>query len=114
MKTKQRSRMTGFPDQRGLADVIEPHCRGCATRKNIRFGSAARGEMGPNSDIDLLIIRSGKFNRDRVTRDIYRCLTGAAAVDAVVVTSEEVERYGDSPCLVIYPALREGRVVYRT
>jgi hypothetical protein len=70
--------------------------------------------MGPNSDIDLLVIKSGKFNRDRVTEEIYRHLSGAAAVDAVVVTPEEVEQRGESPFLVIYPALREGRVVYGT
>jgi hypothetical protein len=29
-----------------------------------------------------------------------------------VVTPEEVERYKDSFCLVIYPALRQGMVVY--
>jgi hypothetical protein len=33
-------------------------------------------------------------------------------VDVVVVTPEDVERYRDSFALVIYPALREGKVVY--
>jgi uncharacterized protein len=47
-----------------------------------------------------------------VTTAIYRRLYGAdAAVDVVVVTPDEVERYRDTPCLVISPALREGRVV---
>jgi hypothetical protein len=42
-------------------------------------------------------------------------LSGAgAAVDVVVVTPEEVARYRDTPCLVICPALREGKVVYAT
>jgi len=30
----------------------------------------------------------------------------------VVVTPENVERYGESPALVIAPALKEGKVVY--
>ena len=30
------------------------------------FGSAARGETGPNSDVDLLVVKGGKFNRWRV------------------------------------------------
>ena len=33
-------------------------------------------------------------------------------VDVVVVTPEDIERYGDSTALVIEPALREGKVVY--
>jgi len=34
------------------------------------------------------------------------------AVDIIVVTPEEVERCRNTPCLVICPALREGKVVY--
>ena len=95
-----------------LADIIHRVVEAARPDTIILFGSAARGEMGPDSDIDLLIIKSGRFNRDRVTRDVYRCLSGAAAVDALVVTTEEVEKYGDSQFLVIYPAIRQGRVVY--
>ena len=84
-----------------------------APEKIILFGSAARGEMGPNSDVDLLVIKGSKCNRWRLTTAIYRHLRGKGApVDVVVVTPEEVERYGDSPYLVIHPALREGKIVY--
>ena len=31
------------------------------------FGSRARGESGPDSDIDLLVIKAGKFNRLQLT-----------------------------------------------
>ena len=69
--------------------------------------------MGPNSDYDFLVIKAGKFNRRRVEDAISEHLSGKqAAVDVVLVTPEEVERYRDAFCLVIYPALREGRVVY--
>jgi uncharacterized protein len=114
MKTKRRSRKTGGPNQKILADIVRCVIEAANPEKIILFGSAARREMGPHSDIDLLVIKSGKFNRDRVTKEIYRRLSGAAPVDAVVVTPEEVEQYGDSPYLVIYPALRERRVVYST
>ena len=81
--------------------------------KIILFGSAARGGMGPNSDVDLLVIKRGDFHRGRLTEEIYMNLLGVgAAVDVVVVTPEDVERYRDSFALVIYPALREGKVVY--
>jgi predicted nucleotidyltransferase len=81
--------------------------------KIILFGSAAREEMGPDSDVDLLVIKGGRYDRWRLTTAIYRHLRGKGApVDVVVVTPEEVEKYGDSPYLVIQPALREGKVVY--
>jgi hypothetical protein len=34
------------------------------------------------------------------------------AVDVIVVTPEDVERYKDCFALVVYPAVREGKVVY--
>jgi uncharacterized protein len=96
-----------------LADIIRRVVEAAEPEKIILFGSAARGEMGPNSDVDLLVIKGGKFNHWRLTTAIRRHLRGkGAAVDVVVVTPEDVERYGDSPYLVLYPALREGKVVY--
>jgi predicted nucleotidyltransferase len=96
-----------------LADVVRRVVEAAQPDKIILFGSAARGEMGPDSDLDLLVIKGGKFHHWRLLAMIYRQLRDAeAAVDVVLVTTEEVERYGDSPFLVIYPALREGKVVY--
>lgn len=54
----------------------------------------------------------GGHRRDTATL-IFEKLRGVgAAVDVVVVTPEDVERYGNSHALVIKPALREGKVVY--
>ena len=59
------------------------------------------------------MVKAGKFDRRRLAVRIYRNLHGVgAAVDVVIVTPEEVERYRDTPWLVICPALREGKVVY--
>jgi predicted nucleotidyltransferase len=110
---KRLPRKNGRPDRKTLADIVRRVVEAAQPDKIVLFGSAARGEMGPDSDIDLLVIKGGKFDRWRLTTAIYRHLRGKdAPVDVVVVTPEEVERYGDSPYLVIYPALREGKVVY--
>jgi predicted nucleotidyltransferase len=111
--TKRRHRKNGRPDKQILADVVRRIVEAAQPDRIILFGSAARGEMGPSSDLDLLVIKGGKFNRWRLTTAIYRHLRGkGAAVDVVVVTPEEVERYGASPYLVIRAALEEGQVVY--
>jgi predicted nucleotidyltransferase len=90
---------------RRIVEVAKPE-------KIILFGSAARGEMGPHSDVDLLVIKAGA-NRLDLTGQIYRNLHGVGeAVDVIVVTPEDVERYHDSYPLVIAPALKEGKVVY--
>jgi hypothetical protein len=38
--------------------------------------------MGPNSDIDLLVIKGGKFNRWRLTTAIYRHLRNEREVSS--------------------------------
>ena len=78
----------------------------------VLFGSAARGEMGPHSDVDLLVIANVE-DRSAATGRILRRLRGEhAAVDVIVVTPADVARYRSSHALIIKPALREGRVVY--
>jgi predicted nucleotidyltransferase len=91
---------------RRIVEVAKPD-------KIIIFGSAVRGEMGTNSDVDLLVVKSGDFHRGQLTEDIYMNLFGVGqAVDIIVVTPEDIERYKDSFAVVIYPALKEGKVVY--
>ena len=78
----------------------------------ILFGSAARGDQAEDSDLDLLVVKSGAHRR-RLAQAIYRNLIGVGcAVDVVVMTPEDIERYRHSPALVIESALREGRTVY--
>jgi len=79
----------------------------------ILFGSAARGKMGPNSDLDILIVKRNLSNRRRLAGVIRRRLHGLeAAVDLILVTPKDVEEYRDCPYTVISPALRESRTLY--
>ncbi len=95
-----------------LAEVIRRIVRVAAPERIVLFGSAARGEAGPDSDLDLLVIKPGRYHRGHLTEEIYRSLSGVGQAVDVVVTPEDVDRYRDSIGLVIRPALREGRVVY--
>lgn len=108
-----RSRPTDDRVAAELAEIVRRIVRVATPERIILFGSAARGEAGPDSDLDLLVIKSGQFHRGQLTEEIYMSLIGIGrAVDVVVVTTEDVDRYRDSPALVIGPALRDGRVVY--
>ncbi|MBI4540739.1 MAG: nucleotidyltransferase domain-containing protein [Gemmatimonadetes bacterium] len=79
----------------------------------ILFGSAARGEMGPDSDVDLLVVKSGVEHRRRLAQAIHRAMSGVeAAVDVLVVMPEDIEQYRDKVRPIIGPAMREGREVY--
>lgn len=99
-------------DRETLDEIVQRVVEVAQPEKIILFGSAARGEMGPNSDIDLLVIKDAEDTRGLSAR-IHRKLRGVRiAVDAIVVAPAHVERYKDSHALVIKPALREGTVVY--
>lgn len=100
-------------DQKTLDEVIRRIVEVAQPEQIILFGSAAKGRMGPDSDLDLLVVKRGEFHRGRLTEEIYMRLIGVGqAVDVVVVKPEDVERYRHSPATVIFPALEEGRVVY--
>jgi len=82
-------------------------------RKIILFGSAVRGEMGPESDLDLLVVVAAGQHRRKTAQKIYRNLVGIGfAADIVVVTEEDIEKYKDHVGMVIQPALQTGRLLY--
>ena len=110
--SRQKSR-TGTGIDWRLSEVVRRIVEVAQPEKIILFGSAARGEMGRNSDLDLLVVKSGDYHKGRITGEIYRHLIGVGqAVDVILVTPEEVDRYRNSHPLVIKPALKEGKVVY--
>ena len=79
---------------RRIVDTAEPE-------RVILFGSTARGEAGPHSDMDFLIIKSAS-NKRELGASIRRALYGVkAAVDLVVASPEDIERYKDSHAVVI-------------
>jgi predicted nucleotidyltransferase len=79
----------------------------------ILFGSWARGDAGPDSDLDFLVIEQdgGDGHLDEMTR-LRDCLPALGVpVDVVVVSEELAERRRKVPGTMIHTALREGRLV---
>ena len=101
-------------DQTILDNIISRIVEVADPERIILFGSAARGDLNRHSDVDLLIVKEGVDTLD-LMRQIRRNLYGVgAAVDAIVVTPQAIERYKDSHALIIKPALREGKVIYES
>jgi uncharacterized protein len=100
--------------QEVLEKIIQRIVEVAQPEKSILFGSAACGAMERHSDVDLLVVKSGEFDQSRLVGDIYMHLHGVGqAVDVLVVTPEQVEQYRNTHCLIIAPALGEGKEVYR-
>ena len=112
--SKRQPRRDSTLDPRTLDEIIRRVVEVAQPERIILFGSAAKGEMTRNSDVDLLIVRDGADALELMAQ-IYRRLRGVGVpVDAIVVSSEDVARYRDSHALVIKSALREGRTVYES
>lgn len=113
MSSRRSQEATLSVPQAVLDEIVRRIVGVARPERIILFGSAARGAMGPNSDVDLLVIKSGDYHRGRLTEAIYMSLIGVGqAVDVIVVTPEDVERYRESHALVIAPAIRTGREIY--
>ena len=79
----------------------------------ILFGSAARGCLGPHSDLDFLLIMPDGSHRRRTAAKAFRALRGIGVPkDVIVATERDVMNHRDNPSLVIKPALDEGRELY--
>jgi uncharacterized protein len=91
---------------RRIVDAVQPE-------RVIVFGSAARGDAGPDSDLDLLVVKAGAYSTRPMAVRIRRAVGDAGRpVDVVVVRPEDLERFGGTPGLVYRSALREGQIVY--
>ena len=89
-----------------ILNVVKP-------RQVLLFGSAARGQMHDNSDIDLLVVVPNGLHRRKTAQQIYLNLIGIGhAADIVVVTEDDVNRSHEGDGYVIWSALTEGRIVY--
>jgi predicted nucleotidyltransferase len=78
----------------------------------ILFGSHARGDARPDSDLDLLVVEPDlKSRRTEFVR--LREALGAMGIpiDLIVVSSDHAKRWGPVPGTLMHEALRDGRVI---
>ncbi len=79
----------------------------------ILFGSYARGDYGPDSDLDLLVILAKIDSTRAESNRLRRALRGLLApIDILVATPEQIERHRQTIGLIYRPALEEGMVIY--
>lgn len=88
-----------------IVDTVDPD-------KIILFGSRSRRCEDPDSDYDLLVLKSGIQSRRAVAHQICRALVDIpAAVDVLVETPERLEQH-QSATDVVYREALQRMVVY--
>jgi len=79
----------------------------------ILFGSHARGEAGPESDIDLLVVMPVKGSKRQRQLEVRMALPNTRLpVDVIVTRPEEFAWRKDVVGTIEWPAAREGRVLH--
>ncbi len=82
-------------------------------RRLILFGSRARGDARPNSDVDLLVVWKDESPPRERALAVRKALRGLkASFDIAVVTPSEFERYAERRAHIVGLAAREGRVLH--
>jgi uncharacterized protein len=96
-----------------LARIVERILSVGSPRLIVLFGSQARGDARPDSDLDLLIVEDSPVPRYKRTAPYLRALTGVfPAKDIVVWTPAEIAEWSAVPNAFVTTALREGRMLY--
>ena len=97
-----------------LAEMVNRLVRQFGPERIFLFGSRARGQGGPDSDYDLLmVVSTSSLPRYKREQAAFRALCGVGAPkDIVVLTREEFEK--KLPVVTSLPATveREGRLLY--
>lgn len=79
----------------------------------ILFGSMARGDTTDGSDVDLLVVMPDGTEPRQARRTMYAALGDRTTpTDIVVTTPAEIAQWGGIIGTVLYPALRDGIVLY--
>ncbi len=101
------------PDPYILDRLIQTVVTSVRPLRIILFGSAARGEMGPDSDLDVLVVMPQGTHRRKTAQRLYRQMGGLGMpFDIVVATPDDLELHRSNPGLIYGTILREGKEVY--
>ncbi len=96
-----------------LPVIVERLVRQFQPLRIVLFGSHARGDARPDSDLDLIFVLAQVEDKRQAMVEMHRALADLpVAKDVIVTTPDEIERRGHLVGSVLLPALEEGRVIY--
>jgi predicted nucleotidyltransferase len=79
----------------------------------ILFGSRARGDARPDSDVDLLVVMPEGTHRRQTAQRLYRDIRGESpSFEVLVATPSDLDKHRDNVGFVYRTILREGKDVY--
>jgi len=100
-------------DSAALAGLVRQIVDAVHPLKIVLFGSAARGETGADSDIDVMVVMPEGVHRRHTAQHLYRNVRGLGVpFDILVATPDDLTRHKDNIGLIYRTVLQEGREIY--
>ena len=101
-------------DQKLIEEIIGRILAVTQPERIILFGSAAKGEMTRDSDIDLIVLkRAAPGNSRKESVRLHQALRGLdRAFDIIVMATERFEESKGVIGGIAYPAKKYGKVIY--
>jgi predicted nucleotidyltransferase len=91
---------------KSIVDLVHP-------LQIILFGSWARGDNSPDSDIDLLVVMPEGTHSRSVAQSIYLNIRGIGVpYDVIITTHKILNKHRDNIGLIYHTILKEGKTVY--
>jgi uncharacterized protein len=109
--------MATFSEQKPSTEAIDKVVRKIVELVHplsiILFGSSARGEAKPESDIDLMVVMPEGVHRRKTAQFLYQHISGIKTpFDIVVATPRDLEKHKNNVGLIYKSVMREGKEVY--
>ena len=100
-------------ERKEIRQMVSRIVRQFDPEKIILFGSHARGDAGPDSDVDLLVVLPFSGSKEEKQVEIRLALRGIGVPkDIVVTTPEDFLWRKEIPGTIERPAAREGKLLY--
>lgn len=110
---RSRRRVQAMITEETLREIVDRIATAVHPQAIILFGSHARGEAGPDSDLDLMIIAESnepRIERYGKVRKLFRGM--GIGMDILVYTPDEFAQFQSVPGSLTNAILNEGRVLY--
>jgi predicted nucleotidyltransferase len=99
--------------EKNIREMVNRIVRKFRPERIILFGSRARGQGSPDSDVDLLVVMRVKGSKRQARLDIRRTLHDIRVPKDIIVTApEEFEWRKEIVGTIERPAAQEGQILY--
>ncbi len=100
--------------QKAIDQVVEQIVEKFKPEKIILFGSYARGNPRPESDVDLLVVMDTPLKESKQSLEIRRYLDILFGLDLIVHTPKKLKERVDMGDWFLRDVLKEGKVLYES